>query len=314
MLTGEIPMVNGAPSSEGVSKAFLEEVNSQMAALMEGVGRLEAKVQAKADATAGQPKTITLEGMQDFLKNESDKAKNSSGTASDLTALPKAFDENVVILTEWDELCMSGDMERALLGDAKAAAVAESASARTEALEELRMSLDDTIAALATAGVRIRDEFIDFAEACAMRRVRLVVLSKSLKPLVRQLLREQGLGHVEVLAHDMMVEPSTQQWKISLNNEGWKAEALRRCLQNARAKPSAVVQVGRCACDLPVATGGRITGLLVPVGSELAHLAAQSGVRHREFGGWQALGDLVMGHGSEERLPVADGTDLADLD
>ena len=205
-------------------------------------------------------------------------------------------------------------MRRALLGDAKAAVVAESASARTEALEELRMSLDDTIAALATAGVRIRDEFVDFAEACAMRRVRLVVLSKSLKPLVRQLLREQGLGHVEVLAHDMMVEPSTQQWKISLNNEGWKAEALRRCLQNARAKPSAVVQIGRCACDLPVATGGRITGLLVPVGSELAHLAAQSGVRHREFGGWQALGDLVMGHGSEERLPVADGTDLADLD
>ena len=65
---GTIPTINGAPSSEGVSKAFLDEVNSQMAALVDGVSRLEAKVQAKADAAATNPKAITLEGMRDFLK------------------------------------------------------------------------------------------------------------------------------------------------------------------------------------------------------------------------------------------------------
>ena len=117
----------------------------------------------------------------------------------------------------------------------------------------------------------------------------------------------------EVLAHDMMVDPKSCEWKVSLNADGWKTEALSRALHTSKAPPQAIVHIGRCACDLPVATGGKVSCLIAPVGSELSRLAHASKVKHREFGGWDALAALIMGTGSVNAVAIADGTDLADL-
>ena len=312
-IDGVIPSMNGLPSNESVPKEFLADVHNQMDALMDGVSKLVSKMEAKANRLETQ-QPASVEEFESFVKAQNDMAARVASTVSDLTALPKTFDETTVIVTEFDDICMNGEVDKALLGEARAAEAASGASARTDALQALRMSLEDASAHLAAAKVTLRDDFIEFAEVCGSKCVRLIILTESLKPLVRLLLREQGLGHIEVLAHDMMVSPSTTEWKVSLNQDGWKAEAFRRALQNSKTKPTAVLQVGRLASDLPVATAGKVTGLLAPVSSALNRLAVQSGLRHREFAGWEALAGLVMGVGSANAMPMADGTDLADLD
>ena len=243
-IDGVIPSVNGEPSNEGVPDEFLANVHNQMDALMDGVSKLEAKMEAKANRLERR-QPASVEEFESFVKAQNDLEVRAASAVSDLTALPKTFNETTVIVTEFDEICMNGEVDKALLGEARAAEAASSASARTDALQALRMSLEDASAHLAAANVTLRDDFVEFAEACACKRVRLIILTESLKPLVRLQLREQGLGHVEVLAHDMMVSSSTTEWKVSLNQDGWKAEAFRRALQNSQAKPTAVLQVGR---------------------------------------------------------------------
>lgn len=303
---------DGIPSNASVPADILSEVNEQMGELLAATDRLAAKMVTNSNATK-QSKALELSDLRKFVEDaEGERAQKVE--RADLAALPASVDEKTIIFTEWDELVLHGNVEQVLLGETQAAAAGQSTDARMEALESLNMTLEEASSALSAAGVTMREDFVDFAEMCAVKRVRLCILSRGLKPLIRLLLREQGLGHVTVLANDMIAQ-SGQGWKVSLNADGWKGEAMRRELQTARkAALETVLQIGNSACDFPVATGGNVTALITPVGSDLARICAQSGVRHREFAGWAPLTAFVMGTGPMSAMPIADGTDLADLD
>ena len=144
----------------------------------------------------------------------------------------------------------------------------------------------------------MREDFIEFAEMCAAKRVRLCVLSRGLKSLIRHLLREQGLGHVEVLANDMYVQrDGDRAWNVSFRDDSDsghdKGESLRRALQGvargAAKKPMKVLTLGRHTCDFAPVKAGLVDCLYAPAGSELAKEAAAAGVTFRNFDGWQEL-------------------------
>jgi 2-hydroxy-3-keto-5-methylthiopentenyl-1-phosphate phosphatase len=255
--------------------------------LLDGVERLSAKATAQVEGTARQP--ISLEA----IRNRVQESKPTKRTK--LADWPSAFDDSLSIFTEFDQLCLSGRVDDVLLGEEAAAAGADDKAVRLAALCRLDVPLDEAVSKLDQSGVRLREEFVDFAEMCAARRIRLLVLSRGLKPLIRQVLRDQGLGHVEVLAHDAFVEPESGKWRVSYRDESAtghdKAESMRRALQShgtkkpAGAAPS-VLLVGQYACDFAPVSAGSVDCLLAPAGSELAQRAAAEGIAHRTFNGW----------------------------
>lgn len=290
-LSGALEPFAGVPPNQNV----VADINEQLGALVAGVERLSAKAQEKVAAGSGG--TPSLEAMQQqMLRNEQARPKRTA--LANLDAI--AFDEHTTIFTEFDDLVLSGDVDLALLGEGRREAdiALLDRDARLAALSALRLSMDDAAKALEAAGVRMRDDFVDFAEMCAVKRVRLLVLAKGMKPLIRLLLREQGLGHVEVLAHDLHVT-ADNEWKVSLRDGSPsghdKAESVRRALKTATTKAKATLQVGAHACDLAPASAGHVDCLLAPDGSALAAAAKAAGVEYSAFEGWGALTARVMG-------------------
>ena len=134
---------------------------------------------------------------------------------------------------------------------------------------------------------------------CAVRRLRLCCLSRGLKQLIRLLLREEGLGHVEVLAHDMFVERARgNAWRVSFCDDSAtghdKAESMRRALQGNKTRGGGVVLVGRLACDFAPVKAGMVSCLYAPPDSALAEMASAAGIRHRPFTGWSELAAALL--------------------
>mmetsp|Transcript_20881 Transcript_20881/g.53338 ORF Transcript_20881/g.53338 Transcript_20881/m.53338 type:complete len:161 (-) Transcript_20881:270-752(-) len=159
------------------------------------------------------------------------------------------------------------------------------------------MSMDEAVACVEGAGVHLDEEFVDFIEQCSVRRLRVCVLSRGLKPLIRAILRGMGIGHVEVLAHDMFVDQSTSEWRVSFRDDTPsghdKAESMRRALRHE--KPTSVLFVGRTACDFAPVQAGYVDCVVTPTGSALASLCDEAGVRTRAFVAWSDLSNALLG-------------------
>ena len=76
-----------------------------------------------------------------------------------------------------------------------------------EAAERLPRLPGDSDPKQRHAGVRLDPAFVEFVELASVRRLRVCVLSRGLKPLIRCLLRAEGIGHVEVRGHDTTEYP-----------------------------------------------------------------------------------------------------------
>jgi len=250
--------------------AFMANFEAQLAKLQEGITKLSAR--AEADLNAGKPSKL-------FLSNP----ETSKKLRTELSELPTG---TTTVFCEFDELCLQGDAEATLLGCS-----IEGRDDRVAAWQSLKMPIEEAVAKLEAADVRLDPSFVEFIERCSVRRLRVCILSRGLKPLVRALLREQGIGHVEVLAHDMYVDRQTSEWKVAFRDDSEtghdKAESVRRALRNH--EKAAVVLVGRTVCDYAPILAGSVDCVIAQRPSELARLCDEAGVRTRDFKGWDDL-------------------------
>ena len=267
------------PPRGGTDEAMFASIESQLALLQESVSRLSAKAQSNADDRVDARVAATWKE----LMQEKEKV-----IRTELDVIPSG---PVTVFCEFDELCCAGSIEVTLLGSN----VQEGRDAQQAAWQRLKMTLGEALAKLDAAAVRIEPAFIDFIEKCSIRRMRVCVLSRGLKPLIRAMLREQGIGHVEVLAHDGYVD-EVGEWHVSLRDDSRtghdKAESLRRALRNH--EKGAVVLVGRTACDFAPVLAGGVDCVLAPRPSALASLCDQTSVRMRTFEGWDEFSKALL--------------------
>jgi len=265
------PPLAPPPERQSMDQAFMDDISGQLAALQASVTRLSARAQADADV-AGNARTLNL-----FAQRPVEKAMRK-----ELAELPQG---PATIFCEFDE-CMQGDVEAVLFGD-----VIHGRDERLAAFQALQMTLDEALAKIEAASVQLRPGFIAFAEQCSIRRLRLCVLARGLKPLIRAILREQGIGHIEVLAHDMYVDSETRKWHVSFCDASPtghdKAESMRRALRGHQK--TAVVLVGSTACDFGPVLASSVDCVIAPRTSALAGLCDDAGVRTRRFDGWNDL-------------------------
>lgn len=267
------------PPRGGTDEAMFASIESQLALLQESVSRLSAKAQSNADDRVDARVAATWKE----LMQEKEKV-----IRTELDVIPSG---PVTVFCEFDELCCAGSIEVTLLGSN----VQEGRDAQQAAWQRVKMTLGEALAKLDAAAVRIEPAFIDFIEKCSIRRMRVCVLSRGLKPLIRAMLREQGIGHVEVLAHDGYVD-EVGEWHVSLRDDSRtghdKAESLRRALRNH--EKGAVVLVGRTACDFAPVLAGGVDCVLAPRPSALASLCDQTSVRMRTFEGWDEFSKALL--------------------
>jgi 2-hydroxy-3-keto-5-methylthiopentenyl-1-phosphate phosphatase len=267
------------PPRGGTDEAMFASIESQLALLQESVSRLSAKAQSNADDRVDARVAATWKE----LMQEKEKV-----IRTELDVIPSG---PVTVFCEFDELCCAGSIEVTLLGSN----VQEGRDAQQAAWQRLKMTLGEALAKLDAAAVRIEPAFIDFIEKCSIRRMRVCILSRGLKPLIRAMLREQGIGHVEVLAHDGYVD-EVGEWHVSLRDDSRtghdKAESLRRALRNH--EKGAVVLVGRTACDFAPVLAGGVDCVLAPRPSALASLCDQTSVRMRTFEGWDEFSKALL--------------------
>ena len=267
------------PPRGGADEAMFASIESQLALLQESVSRLSAKAQSNADDRVDARVAATWKE----LMQEKEKV-----IRTELDVIPSG---PVTVFCEFDELCCAGSIEVTLLGSN----VQEGRDAQQAAWQRLKMTLGEALAKLDAAAVRIEPAFIDFIEKCSIRRMRVCILSRGLKPLIRAMLREQGIGHVEVLAHDGYVD-EVGEWHVSLRDDSRtghdKAESLRRALRNH--EKGAVVLVGRTACDFAPVLAGGVDCVLAPRPSALASLCDQTSVRMRTFEGWDEFSKALL--------------------
>lgn len=273
----------------------LDAFGKKLEELVAATDALARQSQARASAAAApEKKQISLEDLHAHVQIR-DAAR---GPAKDLTVLPTS-DAPLTVFAECDDLMVTGDIERVLLGADVAERGYADREARIAALQALRMPLDDAMAKVKEAGVRLRDDFIEFVEMSSVKRVRVCCLSRGLKPLIRQLLRDEGLGHVEVLAHEMYIEKASGAWCVCMRDDSPsghdKGESMRRALQGAKTTKGKIVLVGRHACDYAPVQAGMVDCLIAPAGSPLTDKATGAGVAHRAFDGWGELQKKMLG-------------------
>ena len=276
--------------------AFGKKLDELVAATDALAKQSQDKIDKHAQNPPTQKKEVTLEDLHTHMQTK----EVARPTKADLSALPSS-DGLMTIFTECDELMVSGDVDSVLLGAGAAASGYANRAARLEALQGMSMPMADAMATLAAGGVKLREDFIEFVEMSSVKRMRVCCLSRGLKPIIRQLLRDEGLGHVEVIAHDMYVERAKGDawnvcWRDDTPSGHDKAESMRRALQGAKdGKKGKVVLVGRTSCDYAPVRASMVDCLIAPAGSELADEATANGVVHRTFVGWGDLQKNLLG-------------------
>ncbi len=260
-----------AGDAAAVDKAVVSQINAQMDALNAGIERLASRAAMQVGQARAPKRT-------------------------DLDRLPPP-DAQLTLFVELDVALTAGSEEKLLVKAPPPAAshdseaLAAERDARRSAIESLTMPFPEAARAL-----ELDPAFVAFAEACCARNVRLCILSRGFKPLIRLLLREAGIGHIEVLAND--VAPGDGgAWRVSFRDSSAsghdKAESVRRALTSGGA-PHFVVHVGVHACDFGLVAADRLDALYAPRESPLLALCEASGVRTRSFGGWEALEAELM--------------------
>jgi len=210
----------------------------------------------------------------------------------ELSLLPPADmrPSSLAVFVEFEELVCTIDTERALFPDAEGS-VTDRAS-RQARLESLRLPLKQAMARIEQAGGGLAPGFQDFAEICCMRGVHLHVLSRGFKDVIRHFLRSAGLGHIPVLANDLVVAPGDGKWapcfRDSTATGHDKARSMKRAV--AGIADARVVLVGSFGCDLGPLEAGLAQHVYAPDGSELERSCEAGGFQIRQFAGWPALG------------------------
>ena len=281
-------------SPQNVDAKVLDEIEGGMAALASSVDVLATR--ALKDGGERQQQRREEQALQRHRVLTDLRAEaQGANLRKDLAALPAAG-APVTIFCEWDSLCITGDGEAVLLGDA-----VEGRDARLAAYEAMKMTLDQAIATLDAADVRLDPAFVEFVETAMVRQVRVCVLSRGLKPLIRGFLRAEGIGHVEVLAHDMHVDRDNgDQWRVAFRDHSEsghdKGESMRRALSGLQSggNKGAIVLVGRTPCDFAPVHAGRVDCLVAPRPSELASRCDDAGVSFVEWQGWDALSAALL--------------------
>ena len=113
--------------------AFMSIVEGELAKLATGIEKLTARAQADIESADGKRESTTMQSVIQSLE--------SAQLRTALGALPA---EPVTIFTEFDELCITGNIEQALLGDKPI----EGRDERLAAWQGLQMSMDEAIAKL----------------------------------------------------------------------------------------------------------------------------------------------------------------------
>ena len=281
-------------SPQNVDKKVLDEIEGGMAALASSVDVLATRALKDGGERQGQRREEQVLQRHRVLNDLRAEAQGAN-LRTDLAALPAAG-APVTIFCEWDSLCLTGDGEAVLLGDA-----VEGRDARLAAYEAMSIPLDEAITSLDAAGVRLDPAFVEFVELAMVRHARVCVLSRGIKPLIRGLLRAEGIGHVEVLAHDMHVDRANgDRWRVAFRDHSEsghdKGESMRRALSGLQSggNKGAVVLVGRTSCDFAPVHAGRVDCLVAPRPSELARRCDDAGVAFHEFSGWEALAAALL--------------------
>jgi 2-hydroxy-3-keto-5-methylthiopentenyl-1-phosphate phosphatase len=246
------------------------EVFEGLGQLSAGLDKLAARVQADQNANRagrfGQPRS------RPQLRTELDTLPAKGAPAA--------------LFCEFDGLCVSGDIESVLLGQ-----VGEDRDERVAAWQRMAISQEEALTQLREAGVQLDTAFVDFVESCMISDVAVCIVSRSLKALVRMMLRDAGIGHIEVYAHDSYIEPGGV-WKVCFrdNSESGhnKADSVRRA-RSGQANKGSLVYVGSAPCDFAPVEAAQVDHLLAVPHSPLAALCDGAGVRYREFRGWEAL-------------------------
>jgi 2-hydroxy-3-keto-5-methylthiopentenyl-1-phosphate phosphatase len=250
-------------SEESLAPELLAGVQDGLVRLTTGIDRLVAR----AEARHGRARRPVL-------------------LRTDLTELP-GQEASIMLCCEFDGLCTTGDMEAALFGHAL-----DERDERQAAWHALTLTLEEAVQQLREAGVRLDPAFCELVEQCTVDRIRVCIISRGVKPLIRAMLREEGIGHVEVFAHDGHFDRAGGGvWRVSFRDHSEsghnKADSIRRAQMGTAA--SGVVYVGHARCDLAPVLANQVDCLFAPRGSLLAGLCADAGVRHCEFEGWAAL-------------------------
>jgi len=283
----EMPDVMG----DKANAAFKASVGEQVKLLADGVDRLAARMQRDIDE---KPRRLMAPQASKALRTE-------------LSTLPSA---PATIFCEFDELCVRGSTERVLLGDA----ADSKRDARADAYQALRMTLDDAAARCADSNVTLDPDFVDFVEQCSVHRVNICILSGGMKSFIRLLMRNEGIGHVEVLAHDMCVDRGEgNAWRVALRDGSEtghdKAESVRRALRSQ--EPAPVILVGRTACDFAPIRAGLVDCCVSAADTPLAKCCTDAGVQIHHFTGWSALARRFLPPASSVMHSLVDTSPLS---
>jgi HAD superfamily phosphoserine phosphatase-like hydrolase len=114
----------------------------------------------------------------------------------------------------------------------------------------MRWSLDDADAILASE-TRIDPTFAPFVARCEREGASVTILSSGIEPLIQRALARNGVGHVRLLANDVVVSPNgwTMTFRDASDNGHDKALAVRAL----RAEGMRVVYVGDGHSDFDAA-------------------------------------------------------------
>jgi len=135
-----------------------------------------------------------------------------------------------------------------------------------------------------------------------------------MKSFIRLLMRNEGIGHVEVLAHDMCVDRGEgNAWRVALRDGSEtghdKAESVRRALRSQ--EPAPVILVGRTACDFAPIRAGLVDCCVSAADTPLAKCCTDAGVQIHHFTGWSALARRFLPPASSVMHSLVDTSPLS---
>lgn len=313
--TGHSPESDAAAVTASMDELG-DSLGPKLEALISGVDRWAARLE---QAAGGQPRPLArLDELEPngsaaavavcvCLEAVALTAQPPHAAPDAATAPPEAAGLNAALLRACGLEAAAGARE-----EEPAADDAREAELRRRVAEGLRLPAEQAAeAAGALCGVRLSRAFAQWCEEAASSEWQVAVLSASLKPLVRTLLRQAGLGHVTALAADALCrsgdEAGPAQWEVG----GWsptdRVRALRGWLSSSargeRGAPTAphLVLVGAAAQDalLLRAEPPLVRTLYAVEASPLARWCEVNGVGFRPFRGFDALrADLLAVSGS----------------
>mmetsp|Transcript_22350 Transcript_22350/g.48785 ORF Transcript_22350/g.48785 Transcript_22350/m.48785 type:complete len:256 (+) Transcript_22350:201-968(+) len=250
-------MVAAQPSDEDRMRI---QVDAQLSALGDSVNRLLQRAESQM------------------------KGQNPPDVRRNLSELPEKSTP-LFIFVEFEACACTLHTEHTL---APAAAHTDDRIVRQAELEKLRMPLSQAMRDLEAAGAALAPGFALFAEQCCLRGASLNVLSRGFKDIIRHFLRAEGLGHVQVLANDLVVPASGGAWAPCFRDNTATGHDKRRSLKRA-AGDGCTVLIGSAEDDGGVVRAGLVDLAYSVPETAFARSCRQAEIETRPFSSWEAL-------------------------